>query len=514
MATLIQAQRILDDRYRLDERIASGGMATVYRAWDTQLHRDVAVKMLAPARAADPTYVERFKREARAAAGLSHPNIVAVYNWGTCNDADFIVMEYIPGQTLKAYLGARGPLPEAEALAITDQIADALDAAHRQGIVHRDIKPHNVLMAPDGRAKVTDFGIAHTDGATHLTTASTVLGTAQYLSPEQVLHQPVDGRSDLYSLGIVLYEMLIGRPPFLGDSVATVALQHAYVAPPSPRTRRPDLSRETEAVVLTALAKEPAARYQTAVAFRDALEVARTRLADDHGATMPLPTVAPPGVPVAPPLPQRRQPQRRWLLALPLLACALALLVGRGAFRSSGDAFADLRLTAETGTPATPATRVPSPSAPALVAAPEPPRATPVPTVSAAPTAAPPTPTAVLPSPTRRVIVQAPRPQEAVLGFYYLVTRHEFDTAAALWTSRLQAASPPAQQINARYGETDRITVQRWEVTAQGADRATVAIVVDEFKQGATTSARYQGTWSLVHTESGWLLDEQHMEPA
>lgn len=529
MAATLENETVLDARYRLERRIGVGGMATVYRAWDEQLRRHVAVKMLHTSRAADPTFVERFKREASATANLAHPHIVAVYTWGASDDTYYIVMEYVDGPNLKQIVRERGTLPETEALAIAAQVADALDAAHARGIVHRDITPHNILLTADGQVKVTDFGIAHAAGTTHLTTAHTVLGTAHYLSPEQVLHRPVDGRADLYSLGAVLYELVTGRPPFSGDSVASVALQHAYVEAPSARVHSPDLSAATEEIVRTLLAKTPDARFQTATELLNAIRAAHAQAEEERDATMPLPLAVPPGVPVRPALPTRATASgfrdRRWLLALPVVALLLLLLVARGAFDGPNAALTDIRVAAGTDTPAATraaplaatATTAPTRPAPTATALPSPTATLPPPTAtSVPPTPTIPPPTATPPpAPTApRVIIQAPRPQEAVLGFYKFVAAHQFDYAAALWTPQLQAATPPAQAINAHYAQIDHITVEHWEVTGQTADRATVAIAVAEYDKGAAAPRRYQGTWQLVHTEVGWLLDAQQMTPA
>jgi serine/threonine protein kinase len=517
MTTTPDTETILDARYHLERRIGVGGMATVYRAWDDMLHRHVAVKLLHASRAADPTFVERFKREACATANLAHPTIVQVYSWGASDDTYYIVMEYVDGPNLKQVIRERGPLPEAEVLAIGAEIAAALDVAHARGIVHRDITPHNVMLSATGRVKVTDFGIAHAIGTPHFTTADTVLGTAHYLSPEQVLHQPVDGRADLYSLGAVLYELLTGEVPFHGDSLTAVALQHAYAEPPAPRTLRPAVSPATDAIVGTLLAKNPDDRYQTAADVRAALRDVGTHRTEERASTMALPLAVPPGVPVRPPSHNGWSGfrDRRWLLALPVVALLLLFLTTRGGFGASSGTFTDIRVAASTVTPAAaPTTPV---SAATKVAPTQPlpsPTSVPAPTATPPPTATPISPTATAPPPAPKVIVQATKPQDAVLGFYMFVAAHQFDRATALWTPRLQGASPPAQAINARYAQIDHITVEHWEVTAQTADRATVAITVQEYNQGGAAPQRFQGTWQLVHDAAGWLLDAQEIVPA
>ena len=240
----------LGGRYELQRRLAQGGMATVYLAMDRQLDRQVAIKMLHPQFASDPTFAERLRREARAAAGLSHPNIVGVYDWGRHGERYFIVMEYVSGHSLAEIIAARGPLDPKAAAAIAFEVAAALAFAHRAGIVHRDVKPQNVLLSSDGHVKVTDFGIATMMGggpSLGLTETGTVVGTAAYLSPEQAQGEATDARSDLYSLGVVLYEMLAGYPPFRGDTPISVAYQHvagSAGAPHRDRRRGPPGARD------------------------------------------------------------------------------------------------------------------------------------------------------------------------------------------------------------------------------------------------------------------------------
>lgn len=295
-------QQRIGERYELRECIGIGGMARVYRALDRTLNRDVAAKILDPALASDPLFVERFRREARSAASLNHPNIVTIFDTGATDDSYYIVMEYVEGPNLKERLRADGPLSEGDVLAIGAQVAAALTAAHERGLIHRDIKPHNVLITPDGTAKVTDFGIARAAGASQLTATQTVMGSAQYLSPEQALHHPLDGRSDIYSLGIVLYEALTGQLPFIGDSLVAVAMMQVHDPPVPLRAIRPEISVQTEAVVMKALAKDPAKRYQSANEMRAALLRARDASRDtaavvSQSDTRPLP----PGIAVIEP---------------------------------------------------------------------------------------------------------------------------------------------------------------------------------------------------------------------
>src|SRR5437870_3045421 len=227
--------RIFDRRYRVVRKLGTGGMANVYLAEDQELGRRVAIKMLDERHAQDDQFVERFRREATNAAGLSHPAIVSIYDRGEAEGTYYIAMEYLEGSTLKDIVTRRGPLPVGEAIGFTRDILDALKVAHRKGIVHRDIKPHNVMCDADGRVKVTDFGIARA-GASQMTEVGSIIGTAQYLSPEQARGGLVDARSDLYSVGIVLYEMLTGTVPFGGDTPVEIAMRHLSDTPQPPST--------------------------------------------------------------------------------------------------------------------------------------------------------------------------------------------------------------------------------------------------------------------------------------
>lgn len=264
--------RILAGRYRLDEIIGRGGMSTVYRGTDLALDRVVAVKVaLDPLAEDNPVYVARFKREAHAAAALNHPGIVTIYDAGTDGATRFIVMECVRGRSLAEILRDERPVEPARAARIGADVADALSAAHAAGIVHRDIKPGNVMVADDGAVKVLDFGIARTEDAVTITQTALVLGTAPYMSPEQALGQPADARSDIYSLGCVLYEMLTGEPPFMADVPAGVMHQHVRVAPRPPVSLNPAIPPALNALVLQMLAKSPDERPQTASEVRDRL---------------------------------------------------------------------------------------------------------------------------------------------------------------------------------------------------------------------------------------------------
>ncbi len=254
---------LIAERYELEELVGTGGMSSVYRAHDRLLERDVALKVLHPQFTADTDYVERFRREARSVARLSHPNIVTVIDRGEQDGRQFIVFEYVRGENLKTLLQRVGPLPQEEAVRLALQIARALGFAHDNGLVHRDVKPQNVLLNGDGQAKVTDFGIARSLDVGGLTQTGTVMGTSDYIAPEQARGSQVDAQSDIYSLGTVLYELLTGEVPFPGDNFVAVALRHINEPPPSVRERRPDVSPRLDAVIRRAMAKDPRDRFRS-----------------------------------------------------------------------------------------------------------------------------------------------------------------------------------------------------------------------------------------------------------
>ena len=276
--------RVLSGRYRIDELIGRGGMATVYRGYDLTLGRAVAVKLLRRNLADDSTFRTRFRLEAQAASRMANPTIVRVYDAGEDSEVDpsgtvhpvpYIVMELVHGELLKDII-ADGPVPLTDALRYTDGILEALEYSHRAGVVHRDIKPGNVMVTPEGQIKVMDFGIARavSDSSTTVAETTNIIGTAAYFSPEQAKGEAVDARADLYSTGVVLYELLTGRPPFRGETPVAVAYQHVSEQPATPSELNEDLPRALDLVALRALAKDPFQRFQTAAEFRAALDAA------------------------------------------------------------------------------------------------------------------------------------------------------------------------------------------------------------------------------------------------
>lgn len=268
----MQTPTALNDRYHVTSHLARGGMADVYQGQDTLLNRTVAIKVLHSQFSSDEAFVKRFRREAQAAANLAHPNVVGIFDWGQANTTYFIVMEIVDGRSLRDVLKSEGSLLPRRATEIAAETAAALSVAHQAGLVHRDVKPGNILLAKDGTVKVTDFGIARAwDDSQELTKTGAVIGTATYFSPEQAQGANADVRSDVYALGVVLYEMLTGRPPFLGDSPMAVAFQHVSAEAPNTLSLNPDVPPELDAVVMKALRKDPTARYQSAEEMRQDL---------------------------------------------------------------------------------------------------------------------------------------------------------------------------------------------------------------------------------------------------
>ena len=331
---------VVDERYRLDRKIGSGGMADVWLADDTELDRKVAVKILHDNFAQDSEFVQRFQREAQAAAGLQHPNVVGIFDRGAFDGTYFIAMEYVDGPSLKDLV--KGGMSPKDAIDFTRQILNAARFAHRKGIVHRDLKPQNVLIDDEGRARVADFGIARAGESSDITATGSVMGTAQYISPEQAQGKETTPRSDIYSIGVILYEALTGRVPFQGDSAVAVALKQVSEAPRRPSAINPNVPPALDAVVMRALAKDPDARFKDADAFLRALDAAekapdtpRPQDTAAYAAVTPEgETDMPADEVVEEEFVQRRRPPWRWII-LALLAAAVAGLVAFALTRPS-----------------------------------------------------------------------------------------------------------------------------------------------------------------------------------
>ncbi len=352
----VRVGEVIADRYELEQLVGEGGMSSVYRAHDTVLERRVAIKVLHEHYSSDPEYVERFRREARAIARLAHPNVVTVIDRGEWDGRQFIVFEHVAGENLKAEIERVGALPVRRALVLSIQIARALAYAHELEIVHRDVKPHNILLDPGGAAKVTDFGIARTlDVEEALTQTGTVLGTGQYLSPEQANGERGDERSDQYSLGVVIFELLTGEVPYTGGSLMAIAMRHVNDPVPSVRERRPEVPARLDSVVACAMAKSPEDRFPSMPAMVASLEACLAELPteerardrqDDTGviAAPPSPPAPPQAKPAAPPVPaqrdrsRRRRPRRGGMrLAVILLGVAGIIAAGLIALQATRD---------------------------------------------------------------------------------------------------------------------------------------------------------------------------------
>lgn len=432
------ADRTINGRYTLLREIGRGGMATIWEARDSQLGRRVAVKLLHPQFASDPEFIERFAREARSAASLTHPNIVAVFDAGvdSATGAPFLVLELVDGPSLRDVVRQRErPFDEREIRLVGTSLAEALEYAHRRGIIHRDVKPANVLLGGDGRPRLTDFGIAQAATESQLTRTGSVMGSVHYLAPEVARGQPSTSAADVYALGVVLYELATGRTPFSGTNEMAVALAHVEQPPPPPRTVNPNLSPQLEGVILRALSKDPSRRFgsagELAAALGGGAGAQETRPVavlpprpepTDPGRTSRLPVQPPPrsGRAVAPPpaavAPSRRavQPPRGGggpgggVIAVLLVLAAALVALGVGFF---GLASSNRDPGASGGAAASPtATSAPAAEKPTAQASPAP--ATRTPTAAATPTSAPsPSPTAtVAASPTPRPATATPVP--------------------------------------------------------------------------------------------------------
>jgi predicted Ser/Thr protein kinase len=309
---------VIVERYELEELVGTGGMSSVYKARDRLLERPVALKILHEQYTLDPEYVERFRREARAVAQLAHPNIVTVIDRGEQDGRQFIVFEYVDGENLKQVVNREGALPVREAVELTIQVARALGFAHERGIIHRDVKPQNVILSDDGRAKVTDFGIARSLDVDGVTQTGTVVGTSDYIAPEQAQGQQVDAQTDVYSLGVVLYELITGEVPYDGENFVAVAMQHVHQPAPSVLDRRPDCPPRLDLVVQRAMAKDPDNRHDSMADLVDDLQASVAAI-DGYGGDEAERTLV---VPAA-----RRRAVRRKRGRAPGVLIVLALLV-------------------------------------------------------------------------------------------------------------------------------------------------------------------------------------------
>jgi eukaryotic-like serine/threonine-protein kinase len=554
-----QQGALLRSRYRLQDVIGKGRLAGVWRARDEELDRLVAVKILRPQHASDPEILERFRHEAAAAAPLAHPSIVATYDYGVDGGTAYLVMPLIEGLDLQALLERHGRLTVDHALRIARAVADALDAAHGRGVIHGDLKPSNILLDADGEVRVVDFGLGRVLGDALPVPAGTPARDVRYLSPEQAAGERVGPRSDLYSLGLILHELLTGETPFAGTSAQEVARARLRAGPRAPRSLASDLPKAIDKLVMRALAREPRRRYQSARTFREAID----RWWRTSRKTVVAPAVAPaaaaavvPRVAHARPWRSRdleRAPARPWVVRaasherraqfLGALLPATAMLVvaavgwsfGWSIGASSASPPVQEAVAEATATPlvrrslisarATP-TPPPSPSPTAAKATPSPtPEPTPVPTPEPTPrptpkatprqTPAQPEPPAPSPTPTPTPPGQSIdelAPAETVVLFYDLVEQHRFEEAAALWSEGMLSRYPPDRYLERRFGRTTQIDVHRAETVEFDPVNglAVVAVDITEHRESGRSPVRYAGSWELVMVIDTWLLDEPH----
>jgi serine/threonine protein kinase len=475
--------RVVGDRYEILQRIGDGGMAEVFRAHDRTLDRDVALKVLRAAYVDDAEFSQRFHREADALAALHHPNIVHVLDWGTSDDAPYIAMELMEGGTLRDLLRAQGRLTEETAVRLTAEIADGLEAAHLRGVLHRDLKPDNVLLDGAGKPKLGDFGIARLAAATAITRTGELLGTPRYLAPEQMTGDVVDERADVYALGVILYEMLTGAQP-TGGVTASEIVSRRLRSDPRPPRRLVRITPALEAVVLRAVARDPRRRFARASEF--------------HAALLSLSLVSPATpVPRVAPVRASRAPRRSPLVTS---LASLAALIGASVAFGSSHPIAFAPVPAANASPVTTAllaaTSEPSPI-PSLA-----PDATPEP--AALPTAEP----TVTPAPAPYV----DDPAETIVAFYRSVSGHDYGAASGFWSDRMRAAYPPQTNIWGRFDATAGIGARSAAVTSTSSQTAMVAVDVLETMRDGTVR-RWVGTWYLVRSTSGWLMDQPGLRP-
>jgi serine/threonine-protein kinase len=544
---MTETDTLIGGRYEIEQLLGHGGMATVHRARDTQLGREVALKLMRPDLADDPVFGARFVTEARSAASISHPNVVTVLDFGTEGPGPYIVMELVEGGDLAAILRRKGRLTAPRAVSIAAGVASALAAAHGRGIVHRDVKPGNILITADGDARVADFGIARATGEQSLTATGTSLGSVDYFSPEQARGEPADAASDIYALGVVLYEMLTGARPFTGEGPYAVAVARLGAPAPDPRAVRPRIPKALAAIVQRAMAPERGDRYASAAEMGEALEgwlaARRASASKPHvGAASPL--VAAPiesnapdaataaaadetapmrlDLPAAGSTPaSRRHPPRRRATALAVGAAAVALLIVVGVvgsqFRPDAGEAGGI-VVGEPGGAVLAGTPEPTLSAtPRLT--PEPTRSpTPQPTV--APTvvpASPPTPAPVAaatpppatPAPAPIVVARATTPDETVATWYSYVESGNFDAAYSLWSDRMKATYARRENLDERFDQTASISFSQLDVVQQDQRSATVqANFLETYDSGS--SRQFIGYWELISVDGRWLLDAPH----
>jgi hypothetical protein len=591
--------RVIRGRYELGERVGGGGMADVFRAHDRTLDRDVAVKVMRPAFARIPEFVERFHREGEALGAIDHPNIVRVLDYGASSDGPFIVMELVSGGTLGDLMRARGRVDQYEAASIAAGIADGLEAAHVRGVLHRDLKPDNVLLDGEGQPKIADFGIARLAAATAITRTGELLGTPQYLAPEQMAGEVVDERVDVYALGVILYEMLTGRQPTGGTTPSEIVSRRLRMDP-RPPARDVPLEPALNALVLRALARDPGHRVRRASALRDALLAIKRPAPVSSSPRAPrlqMPTLAPfaasfsalwtrllaiepPAVPAIPrvtvpavrlpslaPLaaglalaatnvrehalrfdravdsrvaalaaavrgirpPQLPAvPRPRWPSFAPVAsrlaagpattrvriarpprrspAALLAALALLAAFVGGSFAFAGARPTA----PAPVAIATSTPASTAVLARTSTPEVTPAPTPE--PTMEPtPEPTAA-PTPAPVVTVTGD-PAGTILTFYQLISGHDYVSASGLWSDRMKASYPPQTNIWGRFDATSSIVARAASLTSVNPSSAAVSVDLIETRSDGSVR-HWVGTWYLVRSGSGWLLDQPGLRAA
>lgn len=491
-------------RYRLGAAIGRGGMSTVYRAHDEQLDRAVALKRLRAEPDDQHRFAARFAGEARRAASIGHPNVVALYDVGEDADGPYIVMELVEGGDVAAMLRREGRLPPQQAAQLVAGAAAGLQAAHDAGVIHRDVKPGNILLGPDGRAVVTDFGIARATGEDTLTRTGAVLGSVDYFSPEQTRGERAGPRSDIYALGVVLYELLTGERPFRGDSPYATAVDRLNRPPPDARAVQSDVPDELAQIAMRAMALAPDDRFPTPAALSDALRGWTDRASPPRPVDVPAP---PAGVVTSPQLPDRIPPPDRRARTRAAAAFVLALLLVGGYVGGrliGGDQVAEV-LPVIVGPPGGVAYQNPSPTPrPAVSPSSEPSTtpATPTPVARTPPTDAPPAPPETAPPAIAMVA-----PDDAVAAFYEHVVAERFDEAHALWSDRMKATYPRATNLEGRFDSTESITFDALFVASQSASEATVQANFTERYEGGS-SRQFIGYWRLVRVDGRWLLDE------